>query len=143
MDRAVLLGILCILSVVCICAFACIFSPIVPSPLGLFSAGYEGGSLLKFLRDIEHSAEVVLDRWNIDIVPDDKEEKGDPVPYSIVNNYFSIGVVSKLIQRITLHMRDSNSIIYFLCGLTIVDTPCKRLSKEINPHYDLNLIFQL
>uniref|UniRef100_A0A8B9KR89 Diacylglycerol kinase n=1 Tax=Astyanax mexicanus TaxID=7994 RepID=A0A8B9KR89_ASTMX len=85
-----------------------------------WGGGYEGGSLLKFLKDIEHSTEVVLDRWNIDIIPDDKEEKGDPVPYSIVNNYFSIGV-----------------LWYFEFGTTeTISATCKKLNECIEVECD-------
>lgn len=49
------------------------------------------------LQKIEKASMVMLDRWQIEVVEDkltDSGEVGDPIPYNIINNYFSVGVVS-------------------------------------------------
>lgn len=57
--------------------------------------GYDNESLNKVLKRVEHSTTVMLDRWKIDISTSGSDnEKGDPIPSNIFNNYFSIGVVS-------------------------------------------------
>ena len=47
------------------------------------------------LERILHSQTIMMDRWHIEFSKtDDEAAQGDPIPSNIINNYFSIGVVS-------------------------------------------------
>ena len=44
----------------------------------------------------------MMDRWQIEFSAPEtgEEEQGDPIPCNIINNYFSIGVVSLLYHTV-------------------------------------------
>lgn len=65
-----------------------------------WGGGYEGESVHKLLHKVAKATPVMMDRWSIELtdIQEAPQFEGKPnadrIPYNIINNYFSVGVVS-------------------------------------------------